>query len=142
MFRKKMLKSLFWHCALPMLIGLAVYIFFHKPNLVIHQWIFNYCPIPNYYVLINKFSIAEFLLNHLPDCLWAYSLTYFLALFISNSFTRLVKAALIIIIVSFTEIIQLFFLNQFTFDWVDLFLSILISCFTLIFWSYEKENTI
>lgn len=43
------------------------------------------------------------------------------------------------VLVSSTEIIQVFFPKQFTFDWIDLFLTIAVSFFTIIFWPYEKK---
>jgi hypothetical protein len=125
---------------LPLLTGLAVYLFFHKPDLLLHQWLNNYCHFPSYYASVNKFPIAVFLLNHFPDCLWAYSLTSFLILFFPGSFSFKLKAAFILALVSATEIIQVFFPKQFTFDWIDLFLTVAVSFFTLIFWPYEKEN--
>jgi hypothetical protein len=139
---KQIFKILFWRSALPLLIGLAVYLFFHKPNLLLHQWVSKYFTIPDYYSRVNKFPVAVFFINHFADCLWAYSITSFLMLLISNSFPFNLKAALIIVLVSATEIIQVFFPKQFTFDRIDLFLSIAVSFFTLIFWPYEKENAL
>jgi hypothetical protein len=136
----KKLKLVFWHCAFPMLLGLLLYAFFHKPDLLLHKWIYKYCQTPSFFSSINKSSITIFLLNHVPDLLWAYSLTFSFLLFISNALPAIVKAAFIIIVVSFTEIIQLFFPEQFTFDWVDLFLSIITVVVILIFWPHEKEN--
>lgn len=63
-------------------------------------------------------------------------------LYISDALPLKTKAALIIIVVSFTEIIQIFFPKQFTFDWIDLLLSIIIAFVTLIFWPYEKETSL
>lgn len=142
MFPKHIFKTLFYKCALPLLIGAAIYLFFHKPNLLLHIWVYKYFQLPNYYAYLQKSALAIFLLNHLPDCLWALSLSWFLVLFIANSIGFKTKAALIVFLVSFTEIVQVFFPKQFTFDWVDLFLSFAISFVTLKYWPYEKENSV
>lgn len=142
MCRKQLFKPLLWKCGFPLLIGLAVYLLFHKPDLALHKCASDYFQTPNYYLLINKSPVTIFFLNHFPDCLWAYSLTCFLILYISDALPLKTKAALIIIVVSFTEIIQIFFPKQFTFDWIDLLLSIIIAFVTLIFWPYEKETSL
>jgi len=134
-----MIKRIIWHCVFPLLLGFLIYLFFHKPNLQLHQWFADQFSFPNFYGSIKDQPLAIFLLNHVPDALWDYSLTCFLILYFSNSIKRNTRAALIIFLVSLTEIIQLFFPKQFTFDWTDLFLSILISLFTIRYFQYEKK---
>src|SRR5882762_8255532 len=115
-----MIKRIVWHCVLPLLTGFVIYLFFHQPNLKLHQWFADHYSVPNFYSAIKGNSLAIFFLNHFPDALWDYSLTCFLMLYISNSIKKYSRATLIISLVSLTEIIQLFFPKQFTFDWTDL----------------------
>lgn len=138
---KKIIQILFWRCTLPLLIGLTIYILLHKPDLLLHRWLSGNFRLLNFHHQVIKNYVAVFLLNHLPDCLWAYSLSNFLALFFPGLFSFKVKAAFIMVLVSATEIVQVFFPKQFTFDWIDLLLTIIVSFFTLIFWPYEKENS-
>ncbi len=141
MCSKKILKKACFHCALPLLIGFTTYLFLNKPDLLLHKWMYNFLSLPNYYGIIKNSTIGIFFINHFADCLWAYSLSWFLILFISDSLSFNTKAALIVLIVSCTEVVQLLFNKQFTFDWIDLFLTTAISFITLITCSHEKENT-
>ena len=136
-----MFKWIVWRCVFPLLIGFIVYLFFHKPDLLLHQWLADHYSIPDFYTSIKDKPVAIFLLNHVPDALWDYSLTCFLILCISNSIKKYTRAALIIFLVSLTEIVQLLFPKQFTFDWTDLLIAIMISLFTLTYSAYEKKNT-
>jgi hypothetical protein len=114
------------HIIFPLLLGFLLYLFFHKPNLLLHAYITKLTPIPNYYGYIKAYPVFIFLLNHLPDALWIYSLGIFLFIsldFVENSW---LKAALVIILGSLTEVMQLFLPNQFTFDWVDLLINVII----------------
>jgi hypothetical protein len=133
-------KKNFLHMLIPLLVGFMLYLFFHKPNLLLHSYTARLIIIPNYYdsIIGGKFFI--FLLNHLPDALWIYSLGIFL--FLSFSFIKNIwlKAALIIILGSSTEVIQLFLSKQFTFDWIDLLINIVI--LTLISCKYEIKKNI
>ena len=137
-----MFKRIIWHCVFPLLAGFIIYLFFHQPNLQLHQWLAAHFSVPNFYSSIKNHSLVIFLLNHVPDALWDYSLTCFLLLCVSTSVKKYARAALIISVVSLTEIIQLFFPKQFTFDWTDLFIAIIISLLTLTYSAYEKKNIV
>lgn len=133
-----MLKKVLLYCFFPLLIGVLFYIFFHKPDLLLHRWLNSYLIFPNYYNLLKNIFWGKLLLNHFADIAWCYSLSHFLRLFYFLKLSHNTRAALIILIVSFTEIIQLFFLKQFTFDWIDLFICFLIPL--LIFKLNEDET--
>jgi hypothetical protein len=128
------------HIIVPLVIGFILYLFFHKPNLLLNFYLQKCIAIPNYYDHIKENKILVFLLNHLPDALWIYALGVFL--FVSLNFVNnnWLKAALILILGSLTEIVQLFLPQQFTFDWIDLLINIII--LTLIFYKYENEKNI
>ena len=137
-----MFKKLLLYCVAPLLTGLCFYIFFHKPDLLLHSWLKYYLTFPNYYnTLIDNFW-GKLLLNHFADIVWCYSLTHFLKLFYFLNLSYKTKAALIISIVSLTEIVQLFFPKQFTFDWIDLLISFLIPLLILRFNKNENKNRI
>jgi hypothetical protein len=136
--KAKMIPRLFVHCFIPLAIGFIIYLLFHEPNLMLHSWLYSLAPIPNFYTAIKGHPIIIFLLNHLPDILWNYSLTHFLLIFISNALPPFSKAAIIVFIVSLSEIIQVFYPKQFTFDWIDLALAIIITFFVLNTHKYEK----
>ena len=121
-----MLKKRLTYCIAPAIIGLAFYIFFHKPNLLLHTFINDLVEFPNYYNRIKDTTLGILFLNYFADILWCFSLTNFLLFFCFKKYNYTTKAALIIIVVSLTEVVQLFFSKQFTFDWVDSVLSILI----------------
>jgi hypothetical protein len=137
-----MTKRIIWHCIFPLLIGFSVYLFFHQPNLKLHQWLADSYSFPNFYGYIKNNPIAIFFLHHFPDALWNYSLTCFLMLFFSNTIKINIRAAIIVSLVSLTEIIQVFFSQQLTFDWIDLLLALVISLLTLNYFTYEKKNII
>jgi hypothetical protein len=133
-------KRNFAHMVIPMAIGFFLYLFFHKPNLLMHFYLEKHIGLPNYYSCIKAYKLYLFLLNHLPDALWIYSLGVFL--FVSLNFVNnnWLKAALILILGSITEIVQLFLPQQFTFDWIDLLINIII--LTLICYKYENEKNV
>lgn len=133
-----MLKKVLLYCFFPLLCGVLFYIFFHTPDLLLHQWLSSYKTFPNYYHLLKNNFWGRLLLNHFADILWCYSLTHFFRLFYFLNLSMQTRAALIVLIVSFTEIIQLFFPKQFTFDWIDLFICFLIPF--LIFKLKKDEN--
>jgi hypothetical protein len=131
-------KKIILHTIVPLFIGFCVYLFFHKPNLLIHFYANKYFAFSNYYAAIKNNWFAIFMLNHVPDILWAYSFGIFLITilgFIQNKYS---KAAFILVLVSFTEIMQIFYPKNFTFDLVDLFLIIITQLF--IFFFYESKQ--
>ena len=135
-----LLKRNFIHILIPLLFGFLIYVLFHKPNLLLHIYLQKITAFPNYFELIKENSLLVFLLNHLPDALWIYSLGIFLWLmfdFIKNTF---LKAAIIIILGSLTEIVQFCFSQGFTFDWLDLLINIII--LLLICFKYEIKKEI
>ena len=134
----RLLKKVLLYCFFPLLCGALFYIFFHKPDLLLHRWLYSFSTFPNYYNLLKNNFGGRLLINHLADITWCFSLTHFLRLFYFLNFSQNIRAALIILIVSFTEIIQLLFPKQFTFDWKDLFICFLIPF--LIFKLNKDEN--
>jgi putative effector of murein hydrolase len=135
-FKKRNLAQM----SIPLLVGFLLYLFFHKPNLLIHSFIAKCTTIPNYYDYFKENKVFIFLLNHLPDALWIYSFGLFL--FVSFGFIKKswLKAALIVLIGSLTEIVQLFYQKNFTFDWIDLFINLII--LILICFRYEIKKDI
>ena len=131
-------KKDFLHMVIPVLFGLLFYVFFHKPNLLLHAYIAKFIAVPNYYDYIKDNTFFIFLLHHLPDACWIYSLGIFLLFFFSFIKNKVLKAALIIVLGSFTEVVQVFF-NQFTFDWIDLIINVAI--LLLICVRYEIKKT-
>lgn len=134
----RVLKKVLLYCFFPLLSGVLFYIFFHKADLLLHRWLNSCSTFPNYYNLLKNNFGGKLLLNHFADIAWCYSLSHFLRLFYFVNLSHNTSAALIILIVSFTEIIQLFFPKQFTFDWIDLFICFLIPL--LIFKLNKNEN--
>jgi hypothetical protein len=133
-FRKILL-----HTLLPLLIGLCIYLFLHKPNLIIHYYANKLVQFPNYYESTKNIALIKLVVNHIPDMLWACSLGIFLLYtiwFISNKY---LKAAFILILLSLTEIVQVFYPKTFTFDWVDLGLIIITQLF-IFFWYESKQK--
>ncbi len=124
----------------PLLVGFLIYLFFHKPNLILHSYLAEYIQIPNFFNSFNHNKIFIFLLNHIPDILWIYSLGNFLIFACAFIKNKWVKAAIIIAIGSITEIIQLLFPLNFTFDWLDLFF--IIFTLSLICYNYEIKDNI
>lgn len=133
-----MLKKVLLYCIFPLLCGGFFYIFFHKPDLLLHRWIYSYVTFPNYYNWLKNNFLGRLLLNHFADIAWCYSLSHFLKSFYFLKISYNSQAALIIFIVSCTEVIQLLFPKQFTFDWLDLLFCILIPL--LIFKLSKDEN--
>jgi hypothetical protein len=107
------------HIFLPLVVGGSIYLFFHKPDLLLHQYIKT----PNYYHLFKENRLFQFCLNYVPDILWAYSLSHFLFLYLLLNY-RWKKLVIVIILVSFSECIQLYLPNIFTFDIYDLILNV------------------
>jgi hypothetical protein len=120
-------KKLFFHIILPLLVGFFIYLFFHKPNLWIHYEAAKYAFNLNYYESIKRNSLAIFLLNHLPDALWMYSVGTFLCQYVEVFYNQKTQMFLLLFIAAGSEIVQIFFPEQFTFDWIDLFINICIS---------------
>lgn len=125
---------------IPMVFGLLIYLFFHKPNLLLHSYIARYITIPNYYHSISSNTVFLFLLQHVPDALWIYSLGVFFIVSFQSLKNKLIKAALIIFLGSLTEIVQIFLSDQFTYDWIDLLIIVVI--LLLINFNYEIKNNI
>jgi hypothetical protein len=140
--KAKMIKRFFFHCFVPLLVGFIIYLLCYKPALVLHYWFSAFIALPNFYAAVKKYPVLMFLLNHIPDILWNYSLTCFLLLFISNSLPPFRKAAIIVFTVSLTEIIQVFFSKQFTFDWIDLSLAVITPLLIIKFYKNEKATII
>jgi len=132
-----MYKRFFVHCLFPLLVGFIIYLFFHKPNLLLHKWANAFMSQPNYYNNIKNNKLSLFFLNHVLDIIWAYSLTWFLFLFINFNLKKFAKAAIVILIVSSTEVIQLFLSPHLTFDWVDLIFCICTTTLVLILYTHE-----
>jgi hypothetical protein len=131
-------KKFLIHCIIPLLVGAMIYVFFHKPNLLLHFYLNKYFHLTNYYTHIKTYPAAIFMLNHLPDMLWAYSLGGFMILLFDNIKNRATKAAVIITIGSLTEIVQVFFPSYFTFDWFDLFFTL--CALILVLYVFEKTK--
>lgn len=124
----------------PLGIGFVIYLFLHKPNLLIHFYSYKIFPFANYYAIVKNNFWGCFLIYHLPDMLWAYSLGVFLIYFLSFINNKFVKAAIVLVIGSFTEIVQLFFPNSFTFDWLDLLYILITLTFLINNYEIKKKN--
>ncbi len=134
------IKYFFWHCIAPLIIGFFIYLFFHKPNLIIHQIINKIVALPNYYLQVKGSKVLRFLINHIPDILWNYSLATFLLIFFSKKINKTYIGAIIVVVISLTEIIQVFLPKQFTFDLIDLSLAIITSIISIKIFFYEKKQ--
>jgi hypothetical protein len=111
---------------LPLILGGIIYLFFHKPNLLLHRFFI----VPNYYETYKNDSWLKLVTNYVPDIMWAISVAAFLHYSLSNSFGKY-KTILIVSIVACSEIIQLFFPKLFRFDVMDLILMVVFSWVTL-----------
>jgi hypothetical protein len=106
---KKFAAFIFLHCFFPLLIGVIVYLFFRPaffapmPKITLqHQWL-------------------EQLLFTLPDFCWSYSFAaalYLFSIYYQVSFKW--SSLLIFVAVTASEVAQLAFPQQFTFDVFDL----------------------
>jgi hypothetical protein len=122
------------HILLPLILGGIIYIFFHKPNLALHE----YVKTANYYHLFQKNYFFKLLLNYIPDFLWAYSLSYFFNTYLPNSW-KWKKPVSILFLISFSECIQLFLPTIFTFDFYDLLISICAALCTFLLSSRDEK---
>lgn len=111
-----MAKRITYLCLLPLFIGGLVYIFFRKNGLLgISLHLLDVTP-----------TFWTVLINSLPDFCWAFSLSNALYMFFAYyHFSRLGSTLLIALLITFSEIIQVFFPRHFTFDMVDFFVDLL-----------------
>jgi hypothetical protein len=102
-------KKIIFYCFLPLLFGAIIYVFY-RPNGLLNL---------SFYKL--KFNIPTILIGSLPDFFWAFSMTMALYLF-SFYFGYCKKATTLIItiIVIGSEVLQLRFTQNFTFDFLDI----------------------
>jgi hypothetical protein len=113
------MKKIILHIFTPLFIGAIIYLFFHQPNLVLHKYIHTV----NFYANFKGNKIFIICLNHLPDILWAYSLSYFFFTFLTFK-KSILKLITIVLVLLFSECIQLFYPKIFTFDILDITLMV------------------
>ncbi|MFV8390740.1 hypothetical protein [Flavobacterium sp. LB1P71] len=126
-----MRKLIFIHVAIPLLLGGLIYISFRSLSLRMFNW-FAWSKIDFFTSLIRdliypfKNYIPLWFYFSLPDGLWIYSFSSALLIYWNNDFEK-VKYCLLIPFVSgiLIEILQGFKFFSGTFDFLDLFFSIL-----------------
>lgn len=126
-----MRKLIFIHVAIPLLLGGLIYISFRSLSLRMFNW-FEWSKIDFFTSLIRdliyplKNYIPPWFYFSLPDGLWIYSFSSALLIYWNNDFEK-VKYWLLIPFVSgiLIEILQGFKFFSGTFDFLDLFFSIL-----------------
>lgn len=134
-----MVKKLLWYCLFPLITGTLIYLFFHPGNLWLHKFVSGITgPLPNFFYLVRDRPVLHFLLYHLPDACWDFALAWFLQEYIIRTKFRFLQAAIIILILSFTETVQLFYPQQFTFDLWDLLIACLIAALVTLITTDEK----
>jgi hypothetical protein len=117
--RLAVLRLSLWHCLLPLLIGLVVYIFFRKGSYL------NAAVTDDLYFEI-KSPLLSIIIFSLPDFCWSYSFAS--ALFLVSIYYgyRIKKSSgIIFLLITVSELIQLLFPHYFTFDLYDLIAAIL-----------------
>jgi hypothetical protein len=124
------------HCLLPLVLGGLVYLLFRPDVLFTNPMI--YPP-----VSINNGLLKQALFT-LPDFCWCYSFSS--ALYLCARLCKLdfkITALTIVLLLLFSEAIQLFFPQQFTFDLFDLaaaFAAFLLCTFRMSKRVYEKTS--
>ena len=108
-------KQLSWivvvNVVVPLMVGLFIYLLF-KPALLP-------TPLKLRTSLPGKNLFIRLLINSGPDFCWSYSFSS--ALFITNFlfFRSKLLALLTVLLIIFSEVVQIFLPRYFTFDWVD-----------------------
>lgn len=126
-------------CVLPMLLGFLIYLFLRKPNLLLHQWLEEFWQLPNFYYRVPANTAGRFLLYYLPDLLWVISFSSFLMFVLPYRKSQTTTLG-IIFTVALTEAIQVVLPNRFTFDWVDLIISVLTAFIIIKVSKYDAKN--
>jgi hypothetical protein len=122
------------HIILPILIGGLIYLFLHKPNLILHQ----YLHVPNYYAFGKGNFYFHLVLNYIPDFLWAYALSVFLFSFMPTN--KKASNYIVVLTVLFTsELIQLYYPQNFTFDFLDIIIYFVATSLAYVL-SYDYKN--
>ncbi|MFW6016946.1 MAG: hypothetical protein ACOCRK_10955 [bacterium] len=131
MYIKK--RYIFLNCFLPIIIGALIYILFRTTTLLVFSWL-KYLNLMNYITSIRLLfadinNVPKWIIFSLPHALWAYSFMFtFLYIWIDKiSKFKYFWFLLVIIMTLGGEIGQLLNFVPGTFDFYDLFLS-LIAC--------------
>jgi hypothetical protein len=109
----ELLKKLLYHILLPLVAGLAIYLFLRDPVTQLHKILGienNLSPVPR-----NLFT--NFILFYLPDMFWAYALTASLVLI--TTLNTLKGATLALLLLSVVECTQANWQMK-SLDWLDL----------------------
>lgn len=111
---KHLIRIIFLHIILPILIGISIYAFFRGIPLIDRH--------NNLFPLINSVSVPNWLKYNLPDGLWFYAFLFSIFLIWKEklSIHFVFWLLLVIIMACFSEILQAYNLIPGTFDWYDL----------------------
>jgi hypothetical protein len=106
-------KKTLYHCALPMLVSLFIYLLFRPQNVIVNRFIPLSLPVSS---SLFRFHPYDPLVYNLPGALWLYS---FLSSFRNLNF-GFFKYSLIPLFVALTiELLQGLHITDGTFDWFD-----------------------
>jgi hypothetical protein len=105
------------HVILPLVAGLAIYVFFRK-----NTWIHHHLLPPGLHTFnIPQSWLNNFFIFNMPDFCWSYSLTSSLFIWEKSSDYKIkYLPALILLFLVAAESVQYFVPSQFTFDWLDI----------------------
>ena len=119
------------NCALPILFGTLIYIFFRQ-NTYIHK-ILGYCP-----QNIPSSKPIDFIRFYLPDALWAYSLTFALSFFLREMGSGCIAFGWGVL----WELFQRYSIVPGTFDIVDILMYLAASCLAvmIIYLTNRREH--
>lgn len=119
--------------------GLFIYIFFRRGT-YINDFVNRICHI---HVVEKETVIIHFLKYYFVDALWAYAMTFFLAIFVNEKVCFLTSSCVCIL----WELFQLFSIVKGTFDWIDIIMyltAVIIAVLIIFFYKkgemYEKTN--
>ncbi len=134
-------KSSYWlivlHCVLPLLIGCLVYLFLRTGTVL--NYVFETPDLSEYWVYDNQ--IASIIKFNLPDFLWAYSLSAAL-LFWQQKRGKADQwfVFTVVVLIATTEVGQIFFQPQFTFDLLDVVAALSGSTLSYYLISWQNAN--
>ena len=131
-------RRLIVHIILPLVIGLAIYVFFRK-----NTWLHHHL-LPQAFdtITLPQNRVSDFFIYNVPDFCWSYSLSY--ALFMWNGSSPFIaqgKFAMGVVVLLITvEVIQIWMPSKFTFDWLDLAATLVAFCLSWIQYRKNKNH--
>ena len=138
------MKNYFFHCLLPLIFGIFIYISFRNTNILIWNWL-EIFGIGDFFSIIRetcslkKINYSNLIIFNLPNGLWVYSFTATLILFKVNKIYFFVPLFLAYI----SEIFQSLNYISGTFDYLDLLFYLLgfIFAYYLLLNKYVKNSS-